>query len=168
MNMIPQVTRLLKENCVIPERYAHYGPRASKEKYGIRWQVPWGKHTPANFISEYSAPLAANLTKEDALPVVTVRNPFDWMISMCSHFYTARWDMHEEGRRNICPHLVYTNSTLMKQWPVSLTVKLANRSLTFDSLAHLWNEWYLQYERDADFPVRLVTFTLVTKTVIEC
>lgn len=38
------VTHLLKRNCVIPERLAKYGPEASKESYGMRWQVPWGKH----------------------------------------------------------------------------------------------------------------------------
>ncbi|KAL7511495.1 hypothetical protein ACHAXN_008461 [Cyclotella atomus] len=169
------LTRLLKENCVIPERYAHYGPKASKEKYGIRWQVPWGKHTPAMFIHDYSAPLAANMTKEDALPVVTVRNPYDWMISMCSHTYTARWSMRERGHANICPHLVYANSTLTELWPVGLTVKLANQTVHFESLAHLWNEWYLQYERDADFPFIMVRFEdlvfrqyVTTKTICTC
>jgi hypothetical protein len=33
------VTQLLKQNCAIPERVAHYGPHASKEEYGMRWQV---------------------------------------------------------------------------------------------------------------------------------
>ena len=36
------VTHLLKRNCVIPERLAKHGPDASKEAYGMRWQVPWG------------------------------------------------------------------------------------------------------------------------------
>ena len=36
------VTHLLKRNCVIPERFAKNGPEASKEAYGMRWQVPWG------------------------------------------------------------------------------------------------------------------------------
>lgn len=31
----------MKENCVIPERFEMYGPKASKEQYGIRWQCPW-------------------------------------------------------------------------------------------------------------------------------
>ena len=142
-----QVTQLLKANCIIPERYAYYGPKASKEKYGIRWQVPWGKHTPVAERTNYSAPLAVNMTKEDALPVVTIRNPYDWMSSMCKNYYTARWSMREHGS-SICPHLVFTNGTL-----VEVNVKLADKWLRFDSLAHLWNEWYNQYERDSDFPV---------------
>ena len=39
------VTRLMKENCVIPQRYNHalklYGQKATKEQFGIRWQCPW-------------------------------------------------------------------------------------------------------------------------------
>jgi hypothetical protein len=37
------VTHLLKQNCEIPERRAKMGPSQSKESYGMRWQVPWGK-----------------------------------------------------------------------------------------------------------------------------
>jgi hypothetical protein len=37
------VTHLLKQNCEIPERREKYGQKQSKESYGMRWQVPWGK-----------------------------------------------------------------------------------------------------------------------------
>ena len=33
------VTHLLKNNCRIPERVEKYGPDASREAYGMRWQV---------------------------------------------------------------------------------------------------------------------------------
>lgn len=33
------VTQLLKHNCAIPERLALYGPNATKEQLGMRWQV---------------------------------------------------------------------------------------------------------------------------------
>ena len=152
---IRKLTRLLKENCVIPERFSYYGPGSSKEKYGIRWQVPWGKHTAAKLKYNYSAPLSENITKDDVLPVVTVRNPYDWMISMCQHSYTAEWSKieNDSGKNQICPHLVYANSTSIEKWPVEVTVKLGDRYLKFSSLAHLWNEWYSQYERDAEYPV---------------
>jgi len=47
-------TRLMKDNCAIPERQNEairlYDQRhITKEMLGIRWQVPWGKHTPVNF-----------------------------------------------------------------------------------------------------------------------
>lgn len=134
-----------------------------KLNIGAHSTVPWGKHTPASFIHDYSAPLAANMTKEDALPVVTVRNPFDWMISMCSHSYTARWSMREMGQI-ICPHLAYINTDSDELQPVELSVKLANQTLSFDSLAHLWNEWYLQYERDTTIPVSVKCFNCAPDT----
>jgi hypothetical protein len=34
------VTHLLKQNCQIPERVEKYGPKASREEWGMRWQVP--------------------------------------------------------------------------------------------------------------------------------
>jgi hypothetical protein len=33
------VTHLLKQNCQIPERLAKYGPKATREEWGMRWQV---------------------------------------------------------------------------------------------------------------------------------
>ncbi|KAL7531641.1 hypothetical protein ACHAXR_006252 [Thalassiosira sp. AJA248-18] len=148
------VTRLMKENCVIPERFNKWGPHGTKEQYGIRWQCPWGKHTPVEFKHAHTAPKNENITRDDCLPVVTVRNPFDWMKSMCNHPYTAKWSMYEPGTRGkICPHLVHRNST-----PVELNAKLAEQWLPFDSLAHLWNEWYAEYWRDANFPFLMVRF----------
>lgn len=144
----------MKENCVIPERFNKWGPNGSKEDYGIRWQCPWGKHTPAMFKYNHSAPKNENVTKDDCLPVVTVRNPFDWMSSMCRLPYTAKWDRHERWKPGeICPHLVHTSDP--ENAPVEVVVKLAEQLLRFDSLAHLWNEWYAQYERDATYPVSL-------------
>ncbi len=147
-----QVTRLLKENCVIPERYEKYGPDASKEDYGIRWQCPWGKHTPANFKYNHTAPKNENINKDDCLPVVTVRNPFDWMTSMCRHPYTTRWERRESGKSGeICPHLVQSDTP--NKALVGVEVKLAEKWLHYDSLAHLWTEWYANYYKEATYPV---------------
>ena len=33
------VTHLLKQNCQIPERVEMYGPKATREQWGMRWQV---------------------------------------------------------------------------------------------------------------------------------
>ena len=66
-------------------------------------------------------------------------------------------------------------STSEKKMPVELRVKLAEQWLFFDSLAHLWNEWYAQYWRDADFPFLIVRFEDLifrqyntTKIICEC
>jgi len=163
------VTRLMKENCVIPERFNKYGPDGSKEDYGIRWQCPWGKHTPANFKNNHTAPKNEDTIKDHCLPIVTVRNPFDWMVSMCNIPYTARWP-----HVNICPHLV-TISSKGRKVPVGVEVKLAERLLHFDSLADLWNEFYAQYYRDFQYPYLIVRFEDLTfrqyettKTLCEC
>lgn len=156
------VTRLMKENCVIPERYEKYGPRGTKEEYGIRWQCPWGKHTPVNEKYNHTTPNNENMNKDDCLPVVTIRNPYDWMKSMCRLPYTAKWSMHERGiRGTICPHLVYTTGDSKEDkllLPVELKAKLAEQWMEFGSLAHLWNEWYAEYWRDANFPYLIVRF----------
>lgn len=154
------VTRLMKENCIIPERFNKWGPDGTKEQYGIRWQCPWGKHTPVSLKYEHSAPLNDNMTKDDCLPIVTIRNPFDWMKSMCRIPYTAKWNRREAGiQGTICPHLVYASKTSDKKiFPVELNARLGEKDLTFDSLAHLWNEWYLQYWRDSGFPFLIVRF----------
>lgn len=162
------VTRLLKENCVIPERFNKWGPGGSKEDYGIRWQCPWGKHTPAHFKNNHTAPLNEKTIKDHCLPIVTVRNPFDWMVSMCKIPYTARWP-HDE----ICPHLVTISHG--KKVPVGVKVKLAEQWLNFGSLAHLWNEFYAQYYRDFTYPFLVVRFEDLTfrqyettKIICEC
>ena len=161
------VTRLMKENCVIPERFAKWGPDGSKEDYGIRWQCPWGKHTPANFKNNHTAPKNEHTIKDHCLPVVTVRHPFDWMVSMCKLPYTARWPHH------ICPHLVSISRG--KKVPVGVKVKLAEQWLNFDSLADLWNEFYAQYFRDFNYPFLIVRFEDLTfrqyettKIICEC
>lgn len=116
--------------------------------------MPWGKHTAAQFKYTHSAPLNDNITKDDVLPVVTVRNPYDWMVSMCKLPYTAQWARREKRvAGEICPHLVSIDG---KKTPVKVTVKLAEQFLEFDSLAHLWNDWYAQYWRDADYPASAV------------
>jgi len=155
-------TRLMKDNCAIPERQneairLYDQSKITKEMLGIRWQVPWGKHTPVNFKYIHTAPKNENITKDDVLPIVTIRNPYDWMRSMCKIPYTARW-AHQEGgiHGEICPHLVMTKSTSNNKIKVNLRAKLAERWINYDSLAHLWNEWYGNYWRESQFPFLIV------------
>ena len=145
------VTHLLKQNCEIPERRAKMGPHQSKESYGMRWQVPWGKHTPAKFRTEHATEKAAasGIRKEYILPVVTIRNPYTWFNSMCKNGYTAQWD--GRGKKSLeqmnCPKLKKKDG----KWnPV--TVKYNQRQDAHASLAHLWNDWYGYYINQQEFP----------------
>jgi len=151
------VTRLLKENCQIPERVEKYGWKDTFEKYGMgpfdahgmRWQVPWGKHTAAKYRNVHSAKDAVPIVKDELLPVVTIRHPYDWMKSMCHNSYTAKWSMNR-----ICPHLMTTTDNI----PINLTVSYGGQTDEFDSLAHLWNGWYEQYWKEASYPFLMVRF----------
>lgn len=153
------VTRLLKENCKIPERIDHYGWNGTFEKWGMgpadshgmRWQVPWGKHTAAKYREVHATKKADNIDKDSLLPIVTIRNPYVWMSSMCKNGYTTKWQ-HSSRK---CPHLV-NNAKSMK--PTNLTVKYGDFEDVFDSLAHLWNGWYQQYWKDAAYPFLMVRF----------
>lgn len=153
------VTRLLKENCQIPERVDFYGWTDTFDKWqmgpydahGMRWQVPWGKHTAARYRDMHSTEHAVEIEKDSLLPVVTIRHPYDWMKSMCGNRYTAKW-AHSQGN---CPHLLKDAASMT---PTALTVRYGDYEDSFDSLAHLWNGWYNQYRKEATYPFVMVRF----------
>jgi hypothetical protein len=148
------ITTLLKNNCQIPERVALYGPDASRELHGMRWQVPWGKHTPAHYKTLHAATHATGVNKDDVLPIVTIRHPYWWMHSMCKNPYTTRWHVK---RRDACPDLRLEppDNTLEKDddlpWN-NVTVKYGAGSEHYQSLVHLFNDWYHEYTERADYP----------------
>lgn len=150
--------RLMKENCKIPERIDYYGWNGTFEKWGMgpgdahgmRWQVPWGKHTAAKYRDAHSTKKASDIVKESVLPIVAIRNPYVWMKSMCKSGYTAKWP---HGPK--CPHLVHSAASMT---PTNLTVSYGRFEDSFDSLAHLWNGWYHQYWKEADYPFLMVRF----------
>ena len=141
------VTHLLKRNCEIPERRELSGPNKSKESYGMRWQVPWGKHTPAKFRKLHSTKKAAAIQKEYILPVITVRHPYSWFASMCKNGYTAKWDhtktgFHGDKKPKNCPNLKYGHANAWNPVTVTYAEKREDHHI---SLAHLWNDWYAYY-----------------------
>mmetsp|Transcript_8708 Transcript_8708/g.24121 ORF Transcript_8708/g.24121 Transcript_8708/m.24121 type:complete len:258 (+) Transcript_8708:497-1270(+) len=137
------VTSLLKNNCQIPERVQFYGVNATKEQHGMRWQVPWGKHTQQQYRNAHSTQLAKDIRKDDLLPIVTIRHPLYWMKSMCKNPYTARWK-HTKAN---CPNLADDD----KNWN-NLTVKYGAGTQDYASLAHLYNDWYHGYTQHASYP----------------
>lgn len=162
------VTHLLKGNCKIPERVAKYGEDASKEMHGMRWQVPWGKHSPAKFKEEHSTEKAKGINKEWIMPIVTIRHPYSWMSSMCKNAYTAKWHHGRKGQN--CPNLKDGG-----EWNEVITKFADGRTLESDSIAHLWNDWYKMYLDDAKYPrliVRLEDMVFhareTTETICTC
>mmetsp|Transcript_8534 Transcript_8534/g.17154 ORF Transcript_8534/g.17154 Transcript_8534/m.17154 type:complete len:130 (-) Transcript_8534:619-1008(-) len=109
----------------------------------MRWQVPWGKHTPAHYKYAHAAKMATQINKDDILPVVSIRNPYLWMKSMCKNPYAAKWP----HRRDACPNLQAADSS----WN-AVTVTYGAGAETYQSLAHLFNDWYHEYTRNATYP----------------
>mmetsp|Transcript_13908 Transcript_13908/g.20528 ORF Transcript_13908/g.20528 Transcript_13908/m.20528 type:complete len:426 (+) Transcript_13908:102-1379(+) len=156
------VTQLLKENCLIPERVEAYGmegpfhdpqgkPIGPGEAHGIRWQVPWGKHVPAQYRTLHATKYATQIWKESVLAVVTIRHPYDWMRSMCKNHYTAYWPHNEHG---MCPHLFNPK----KKELVPVEIKYDGSKVQHTSLADLWNTWYQDYILNSSFPFLVVRF----------
>lgn len=179
------ITHLLKQNCEIPERREKFGPHQSKESYGMRWQVPWGKHTPVKFRLEHATQKASAINKEWILPVVTVRHPYSWFRSMCKNSYSAKWSHKKKGTDcpNIRAHskddIQYNreqghNDVQIGDWnPV--TVKYADeREDHHENIATLWNDWY-GYYLEQDIPYVMIRMEDMvfypketTKAVCEC
>ena len=155
------LTHLLKQNCEIPQRRARYGPDATKEELGMRWQVPWGKHTPAHYRQAHATQKASAINKHDVLPVATIRNPYTWMQSICKNPYTARWK-----HARTCPNLKASDN---EEWnPVS--VKYGAGVDSYQSLVHLWNDWYNEYYKQESFPflmIRMEDLVFHTQATIE-
>jgi hypothetical protein len=156
------MAELLIHNCVMPERQKKYG----MTNRGIRWQVPWGKHTPPGdkeYRETHKSAKDKNVDANEILPAVTIRDPLIWLKSMCKHPYTARWPNKDTDH---CPD--FTASSL------TASVKYAEFYKKHDSILHHWNDYYQEY-LDIEIPVLIVRFEdLVfhaketTRQVCEC
>jgi hypothetical protein len=151
------IFELLRRNCCIKEREDKYG----KDTCGIRFQVPWGKHSPVSFRLHHEAE-NDHLKHTNALPVVIIKDPYTWMASMCRHPYNAEWRRDPTH----CPNLVDAKTTTdctNKEESVPVTIDYPKeapiRTAHYKSLIHLWNEYYEQYLlKSNDFPIVIIRF----------
>lgn len=142
------MAELLIANCHMEDRMKKYGEKTR----GVRWQVPWGKHTPPgdeDFRNSHKTRKDANVSANDILPAVTIRDPYAWMESMCRINYGAHW--YSDMRRH-CPNLLPDEQDLLRfspylkeNKPVDVHVKYAEFWKHHKSLAHFWNDWYREY-----------------------
>lgn len=154
----------LESNCILPSTN---GDKDSS--FDILWEVPWGKHVPAEMRKQYrgrwnnKSYRRNDKTTDDAassvMPIVMIRDPYFWMQSMCRHNYGARW-FHSI---NHCPNLVpnkWDNNNNHGPNPGTIPVRIKYEFgwREWDSLAHLWTNWYQQYHKDADYPRILVRY----------
>jgi len=110
------------------------------------------------------------IQRDNLLPVITIRHPYSWFKSMCKNSYTAKWE-HQRYNPHDCPAI---QSERTRTWN-NVTVKYAAGEDHHQSLAHLWNDWYSYYIKEATYPwiaIRmedLVFFPKETiRTVCEC
>jgi hypothetical protein len=129
-----------------------------KRGHGNSWEVPWGKHTPAIFRTNFTKG-HPNYDKSEVLPVVLVRNPYSWMKSICRNSYTIRF---QERHKKTCPRLKTSttnnnNDNNSNSWN-KVTVRYGAGTMHHESVAHLWNEWNGFYYHDPELPRLMVRF----------
>lgn len=130
------MVRYLRQNVAIP----------GNPREGFLPQVPWHKHGWEPLRHKYNFSFPAN--HDSVLPVVIVRDPYFWMHSMCESPYLMYW---EHGETH-CPNLVQSNgqgNPAKTQWGTFLR--------RWDSLAHVWSEFYREYEQ-VDYPRLMIRF----------
>jgi len=130
----------------------------------VRWQVPWGKHRleKVKWIHDSPDRSWGMYNRTNILPIVVIKDPLTWMQSMCKSPYEAHW----KHRSAHCPNLrKYT------QWekdnipvdPIPVKIVFDKNStepfstVYWDSLVHLYNDWYMQYY-NATYPRLIVRF----------
>ena len=131
----------------------------------MRSQVPWGKHNPSFWRTFHSAKSSMDVNQTNVLPVVIIKDPLFWMTSMCRHGYAANWN-RRAGR---CPNLIHNdelenakdlattlvggktiNDENLKTYHVDVNYQNIKDHfppgvVNYDSLIHMWNEWYSAY-----------------------
>ena len=169
---------LISQNC--------YFKNGNKGNFGMEFEVPWGKHIPFTYRYNHTAHTGNNryqgMDPTKTLPVVMVRDPYTWMQSMCKQSYAAQYDHNKSSCPNIIPYPSDIESHprygKMKYMPVNLKYDKPIR-YKYESIAHLWNEWnldYIKFQEDnksmkspTDFPfivIRLEDLTFHAHTII--
>lgn len=144
------LSELLIDNCMMPERMKKYGQKSR----GIRWQVPWGKHSPAGdkqYREVHKTRKDKDIDANEIMPMVTIRDPLFWLKSMCRHHYTAYW--HGIDEMHHCPNFSKKDLTAH--------VKYDGFVRKYNSLLDLWNQYYSEY-MNIDIPVSKDIFMFAT------
>jgi len=154
------LSSLLSNHCTIPNRKK--GSKTARGM-GMLWQVPWGKHNPISLRLKHHTENQKDIIQTNVLPVVTIKDPYHWMGSMCRHSYAANW-FHTKKH---CPNLVANDIDLGHQTitlqdegkPIEVMVRFQPTVIpVYDSLAGLWNDWYGDYFAVDSFPRLIIRF----------
>ena len=149
------MAQYLQDNCYLPERAKKYGNSST----GMRFQVPWGKHSPVSWRGKHKAIIGGDALESEFLPVVVIKDPFTWMTSMCRHSYAANWFHTEEHCPNLVP-ITPEEKAHFGENALSVTVNISYSSENIthhQSMVDLWNKYYGDWI-DAEFPRIIVRF----------
>jgi hypothetical protein len=86
------------------------------------------------------------INSEWILPIITVRHPYTWFKSMCKNPYTAKW-RHRKNDPSDCPAI----KGPLGDWN-GVSVHYGGGDDNHKSIAHLWNDWYSFYIKEASYP----------------
>lgn len=144
---------LLSRNCKFHDAKNQPGEGSMSDRGPVLWQIPSGKHNHAHQLGKFfvSQDQIKNwkpkhggrvaLKYEHMITVVVVKDPLNWMSSMCRHKYAATGSWWREPK---CPMLT-SNSDVRVKWHKELQTSEFNTMLDF------WVEWHNEY-LDIDRP----------------
>ena len=164
---------LIAANCANVARLNKYKNGSA----GIRFQVPWGKHSPASYRDSHKTKTERSLTERNFMPVVIIKDPYTWMQSLCRHSYTAVW----KHKGDHCPNLIPNEVDMSKGFVqneehqqhlmtngIPISIHYNPNTTLYNNMADAWNTWNQEYI-DADIPrlvVRFEDLLLHAKSVI--
>jgi len=145
---------LLVKNCRLPVSRKKYG----KHNKGVKYQVPWGKHSPVEWRFKHIAPTFEGLPQSHFLPAVVIKDPYTWMESMCRHKYAAEWSQIKGHCPNLVPTTPREKNMIQPEKMFPVTVHYHPQNVTYhESISELYNEWYGNW-LDVEFPRLVVRF----------
>lgn len=145
---------LLIKNCYIQEKVKKYGNGHN----GIRFQVPWGKHSPVSWRFKHTAPTFKGIDQSTFLPAVVIKDPYTWMNSMCRHQYAASWRNIEGHCPNLVPITPEEENMISPRKTFQVSINYHKHNVTrHDSMTELYNEWYGDW-MDVEFPRLIIRF----------
>ena len=142
--------QLMHDNCLSPSR-RHIN------KYGgnhfnrfSQFQVPWGKHNPAQARLKHYTEKSMTVNQTSVLPVVMVRHPYTWLYALCQHPYSIGWRHNMENcERNLFLH---------QKAFIRFGAKGPDIPKSYDSLAHVWRDWNDAYFQAQGYPFLIARF----------
>ena len=92
--------------------------------------------------------------QKHVLPVVTIKDPYHWIGSMCRHPYAANW----QHTKHNCPNLLKKTTGGVKIPNKVVVPYRQDKPGHYESLVGLWNTWYGDYYEITDFPRLIIRF----------